>query len=114
MNAARDLAANGKQVVDAGGVVVEILAATAGSPATKAQLDAWVNTYALPVSSVRDPDSLPLQSLTALYRREIAYIVDLQTMQIVSRIDGSTAGVQPNAVRQSITIILSLLGAKSG
>jgi hypothetical protein len=93
---------------------VEILAASAGAAASKSDLDAWVNTYAIPVTSVRDPDSMPLASLTALARREIAYIVDLKTMKIVQRIDGSVLGVQPNAVRQAIQQILVLLGAKNG
>ncbi len=104
----------GKSVIDAGGAIVEIMAASAGTAATKMDLDAWVNAYSVPVTSVRDPDNMPLASLNALQRREIAYIVDLHTMKIVQRVDGSVLGVQPNAIRTTIQQILVLLGAKNG
>ena len=52
------MAAMGKQVIDAGGAIVEILAGDFGQPLTKTKLDAWVTTYKLPVTTVKDPDAM--------------------------------------------------------
>jgi hypothetical protein len=91
------MTAMGKQVVDAGGVIVEILASHAqvgqNAPPSKTDLDAWITTYKLPVTTVKDPDNLPLQSMTALERREYDFIVDLKTMKIVNFYMGSIIGV---------------------
>jgi hypothetical protein len=95
--------------------VVEILEtnfANNGQIASKANLDAWITTYKLPVTSVRDPDAKPLQTYNALGIRETIFIVDLGTMKIVKVINGSVLGVQPNAVRQAIPMIVTLLAQK--
>jgi hypothetical protein len=108
------MAAMGKQVVDAGGVMVEILAAKAGLAVTKADLMAWIDTYQLPVTTVRDPDAMPTQSITALVRREYTFIVDLKTMKIVNRYIGSTDGSGISSAMTGMQTMLSLLGPKGG
>jgi len=101
-------------VDDAGGAVVEILETKAFSTVTKADLDSWIQAYNLPVTSMRDPDNMPSGTYDALGIRETVFIVQLSDMKILTVINGSTAGVQPNAVRQAIPMILALLGNKSG
>jgi hypothetical protein len=104
-------------VVDAGGAVVEILATKgflATAAVTQADLIAWIGAYHLPVTTVKDPDALQGQSIQALYRREIAYIIDLSTMKIVDRIDGDVTGQGASAITQAIPRILTLLGSKQG
>lgn len=101
-------------MTDAGGAVVEILATNAFSAPSKKDLDAWIKTYQLPVTTVRDVDNPAKRTIDALERREIAYIVDLSTMRIVRRIDGSVAGIGDSAVKTVITDILVLLGKKGG
>jgi hypothetical protein len=108
------MAATGNQVVSAGGVIVEILGANAGGAASKADLDAWVNTYSLPVTSVRDPDSMPMQSMNALIRREYCYIIDLSTMKIVNVDIGSIFGIGASSASTSMTKMMQLLGSKGG
>lgn len=109
MNAARDLTAQGKQVVDAGGVVVEILGSYGGPTVSKANLESWITSHKLPVTTVRDVPASAGASMTALERREIAYIVDLKTMKIVNRYLGSVAGVGDSAVKSAVKEILQLL-----
>ncbi len=97
--------------------MVEILVSDAGNmngDVFKTDLDAWVNAYKLPVTTVKDPDDMQGTSLTALYRREIVYIVDLKTMKIVDRFDGSIAGIGPSSVQQAIAEMMTLLGPKGG
>jgi hypothetical protein len=103
------MAAMGKQVVDKGGVMIEILAAVAGAAPQKSDLDAWITTYNLPVTTVKDPDSMPLASLTALVRREYTYIVDLSTMKIVNRYIGSTDGSGISSAMTGMQTMLQIL-----
>jgi hypothetical protein len=66
------------------------------------------------VTTVKDPDNLPLQSLNALQRREIAYVVDLRTMKVVQKILGSVVGVGDSAAKTAMDQVLALLGPKGG
>jgi hypothetical protein len=95
--------------------VVEILAegATGGAP-SRTELDAWIQAYSIPVTTVRDPDGAPLASHAALGIRETAFLVDLSTMLIVQVVNGSLAGIGDSSVKQAVPMILSLLGAKGG
>lgn len=108
----------GKQVVDAGGVIVEILASDSSTgtvnPPTKADLDAWITTYMLPVTTVMDPANLPLQSLHTLGRREYCFIVDLKTMKILNLYMGSIFGVGTSSAATGMQTMLQLLGPKGG
>lgn len=104
-----------KAVLDQGGVIVEILAATGGSPPTKADLDNWINANNLSITTVKDPDNLPLQSLNALIRREYCYVVDLSTMSNVQVIVGTTVGgSDTTSAYTGMQLMLQLLAGKSG
>ncbi|MGZ7033153.1 MAG: hypothetical protein ACXVIJ_14430, partial [Thermoanaerobaculia bacterium] len=83
------MAAQGKTVVDAGGVIIEILETRSFGAPTKADLDAWVKTYKLPVTSLIDPASKPLQTFNSYGRRENTFVVDLRTMKILKKVSGS-------------------------
>jgi hypothetical protein len=108
------MAAMGKQVVDAGGVIIEVLADKAGLQPVKADLDAWITTYSLPVTTVRDPDGMQNQTLNALVRREYTYVVDLKTMMILDIYIGSTNGTGISSAMTGMQTVLSLLGPKGG
>jgi hypothetical protein len=108
------MAAMGKQVLTAGGVITEILAGYAGTAPSKSNLDAWVNTYGLPVTSVIDPSNMPLQSLNALVRREYTYVIDLSNMKIIDRYIGSTNGTGISSAMTGMQTLLSLLGPTGG
>jgi hypothetical protein len=103
------LAAKGKSVVDAGGIVVEILETKAGGPTAKGDLDAWITKSKLPVTSVIDPPGTGTPTFTALGQRETTYILDLKTMKILRHIVGDTTGLVTPGVVQGINEILVLL-----
>lgn len=103
------MAAMGKQVVDRGGVIVEVLATKLGANASKADLNAWIAARSIPVTCVRDPDALVQQTMKALIRREYTYIVDLATMQIVQRLIGSTDGSGISSAQKGMEAMLTLL-----
>lgn len=91
-----------------------MLATYIGAPVSRANLDTWVNSGNLPVTTVRDPDRDPKQTINALVRREYAYVIDLQTMKIVQIRIGSVTGSGDSAVYTAIQDMLTLLGAKGG
>lgn len=97
-------------MVDAGGAIVEVLASSGGGAATKANLNAWVTTYNLPVTSVIDAPS-STKTLTFFGIRETCVIVDVRTMKIVKKVNGSVAGSGDSSVKQLIPEILKLLAA---
>lgn len=97
-------------MVDAGGAIVEILASKAGGAVAKADLNTWINTYSLPVTSVIDsPPGSGTKSLTFFGIRETCVIVDVRTMKIVKKLNGDTSGVASSSVKQLIPEILKLL-----
>jgi hypothetical protein len=100
-------------VVKAGGAIVEIL-----SPGSRTELDAWVGNFMLFTTTVRDPDSMPSQTVTALVRREYSYVVDLHTMKILNIYIGTTDGSKPGGIsssaKEAMDQVLSLLGPKAG
>jgi hypothetical protein len=117
VNAARDLAANGfaPKVAQAGGAVVEVLAAYGGAQPSKSNLDSWINSPGVVTSSMRDPDSMAGQTINALVRREYCYVVDLKTMKILHVYIGTTDGSMPNGISSSAVCgmcdLLGRLGA---
>ena len=108
------MAAMGKKVTDAGGAIVEILAGDFGAKVDKTKLDAWVNTYKLPITTVKDPDNMMGTSLMALVQREYTYIVDCRTMKITNIYIGSIAGIGTSAAQTAMMTMLQLLGPKGG
>ncbi|MEI8256554.1 MAG: hypothetical protein WCJ30_12850 [Deltaproteobacteria bacterium] len=87
-----------------------MLETKAFGPVARADLDAWVNTYGLHVTTVMDPPGTGTVTFTTWGIRETAFIVDLTTMQILTKINGSTAGTGASAVGQAIPMLLTLLG----
>ena len=85
-------------VTDAGGAVVESL--HSGS------LDAWITAYNLSVTTVMPID--PNQQLIG--ERETLWIIDLCTMKIVYKTQGSLAGLGDSSAKTGIAKILTLLG----
>jgi len=106
------LASLGKSVTDAGGVIVEILASRGGGTTKKSDLDAWITTYKVPVTSVIDtPPSTGTKTLTFFGVRETCVIVDVKTMKILKKVNGSVFGTGNSSVKQLVPEILKLLGA---
>ena len=93
--------------MDAGGVIVEILAGSAGAHPSRAELDAWINTYHLPVTTVRDVTGTP--TLATYGIRESAFVVNLRNMVVEIKINGSIAGLGDSAVAQIIPRMMTLL-----
>ncbi|MGZ3422532.1 MAG: hypothetical protein ACXWUG_20565 [Polyangiales bacterium] len=101
----------GKSVNDAGGYVVEVLGSKAGGPVAKADLDAWIKTYKVPVTALIDtPAGSGTKTLTFFGIRETCVIVDVHTMKIVKKVNGSVAGIGDSSIKQLIPQILTLLG----
>jgi hypothetical protein len=110
----------GAAVVQAGGVVIELLE-SAGfvDIATQADLQAWVNdptapegAHALYVTSVADPgtSTTASPSLAFFGQREQAYIIDLSTMKILQYINGDISGIGATSGGLAMTAMHKLLG----
>ena len=98
-------------MVDANGVVVEVLQTSGFATPTEEQLDAWINTYDLTVTSVIDRDPDPeLETFDALGIREQVFVIDLGNMTIVYQFAGSVAGIGDPSTRTAIDDILQRLG----
>ena len=103
----------GNQVTGAGGVLIEVLANNFSQPGgvpTKSDLDSWIQAYKLPISCVKDAPNAKVRTITALERRELAYIVNLKTMKIVERFDGTVTGIGDTTITKGFAIMLKLLG----
>jgi len=98
-----------KQIVDAGGIIIEILATTANAPPSEANLRTWIDGNNLIVTTLMDVADAPKATLNAFGIRETAFIVDLRTMKIVQKINGSTAGAPPSSIKQLLTEMLTLV-----
>jgi hypothetical protein len=91
-----ELQTGGASVVQAGGVVIEVLETTGFvAQATQTSLQQWIGKYQLMVTTVKDPDGTGTATLDALGPREHAYIVDLTTMKIIDFIMGDYGGGGP-------------------
>lgn len=101
----------GKSVTDAGGVIVEVLGTKADGPVGKTDLETWIKTYKLPVTSVMDTATAAPKTLTFFGIRETCVIVDVKTMKIVKKINGSVFGIGDSSVKALVPEILKLLGA---
>jgi hypothetical protein len=111
---AAQLETGGASVVQAGGVVIELLETTGFvSQATQTSLQQWIGKYNLMVTAVKDPDGTGTPSLTTLGPREHAYIVDLTTMKIIQFITGDPTGLGPAtgySAPQAMVAMHTLLG----
>ncbi len=89
-----------------------MLGSKASGAVTKADLKTWVDNYKIPVISLIDsPPGADKKTLTFFGIRETCVIIDLRTMKIVKKVNGSTAGAGDSSVKQLIPEILKLLGA---
>lgn len=98
-----------KKIVDAGGIIVEILATKANAPPSEADLRTWINSNNMIVTALIDATDAPKATLNAFGIRETAVIVDLRTMKIVQKINGSTIGAPPSSIKQLLTEMLTLV-----
>jgi hypothetical protein len=96
-------------ILDAGGVIVEILATTSGRVPMRSELEGWINTYRLPVTTVMDPAGVGTRTLNTYGIRESLFIVDLRTMRIVNKYLGDVSGQMPPSMSQGIPRMLELL-----
>ena len=97
-------------MVDLGAVVVEVLETKAGLAPAQADLDAWITSHKLPVTSMIDAPSSPLATFKALQRREQGWIVDLSTMKIVKKYTGTTDGSPDGLISSAAADLATLLG----
>jgi hypothetical protein len=111
---AGQLEMSGASVVQAGGIVIEVLETTGFvSQATQTSLQQWIGKYSLPVTTVKDPDNAGTATLNTLGGREHAYIVDLTTMKIVQFLTGDDLGGGPASgysASQGMAAMHTLLG----
>jgi len=98
-----------KKIVDAGGIIVEILATKASAPPTESDLRTWISSNTLMVTAVIDAADAPKATLNAFGIRETAVIVDLRTMKILQKINGSTTGAPPSSIQQLLSEMLTLV-----
>ncbi len=96
-------------VLDAGGVIFEILSGYAGAVPRRMDLDAWVTTYGLRVTTVADVGGMVPRTIPTYDRRETLYIVDLRTMRILNKYQGSTTGSGTSSIGMAVARMLQLL-----
>jgi hypothetical protein len=92
-------------------VVITILFVSAPM---QSDVDAWINSNGLAITTVKDPDSMPLDSLQTLGRRETAYVVDLRTMRILQKYLGDVTGHGTSSAQQALNAAWALIGPKGG
>ena len=96
-------------MIAAGGRVIQILMTNGGQRATRTALDAWVNRYELRITALIDPAGVGTRTLNTYGVRESAFIVDLATMRVVRKVNGSVAGIGPSAIQQIVPTMMELL-----
>jgi hypothetical protein len=103
-------APDAKTIVGMGGVVIEVLETTGfTTQASQTDLEAWVNKYELPCTTVKDPDGTGTVTLNTLGHREQAYIVDLTTMKILQVIEGDETGLGATSGGKALAAMQTLL-----
>jgi hypothetical protein len=110
---ADEIAAGGAAVVQAGGVVIEVLMTSGFSAiAPKSDLDSWVQNHMLNVTSVKDPDgSMGTPTYDQMGLRDQAYIIDLSTMSVIQCVTGSIfSNPGNNSGGLGLTAMHTLLG----
>lgn len=96
--------------MDAGGLIIEVLATKVGTTQpSETDLRAWVTKSDVIVHALLDRAGAPNVTLNAFGIRETAVIVDLRTMAIVKKINGSTAGTPPSSIQQLLAEMLVLV-----
>jgi len=93
----------GKQIIDAGGKVLEVV------DDTRASLDAWITTHNLNITSLIDAPGMAGTTLTLLGIRETTVIIKMPEMKIVYLNHGNQTGLGDPGIDAATTQILSLL-----
>ncbi|MFO0560647.1 MAG: hypothetical protein U0269_21710 [Polyangiales bacterium] len=102
------MAARNAEVNAAGGLLVEVLTEGFTGAPTRANLDAWVTTHSLSLTTLMDRSTR--RAFMVLGRREISYVVDLRTMRIVRKVLGDTSGATSTAtLNATVDQLLTLL-----
>jgi hypothetical protein len=96
----------GKQIIDAGGKVLEIMSDTT---TTRQQLESWITTYNLNVTCLIDAAGMAGAALNLATIRETVFIVKMPEMKIVYLNHGNQTPVGDPGVVAATTQILSLL-----
>ena len=94
------MASEGKAVVDAGGVVIEIMGSNAEQPASLADLTAWTESFGFTTTTMMDAEGLNLAAKGALGPHHHYWVIDLETMVIVA--DAATPPITPG-VTETVT-----------
>lgn len=90
-------------------MIIEVLQTAGFSAPTKSNLDAWINTYSLPVTSLIDPPSKPKATFDTYGGREQVFVLDMRTMKILRYVQGSLAGSGDSSVKQVTPFLMDLL-----
>jgi hypothetical protein len=93
----------GKQIIDAGGKVIEVL------DDTRANLDAWITTHNLNITSLIDAPGMAGKTLTLLGIRETSIIIKMPEMKIVYLNHGNQSGFGDTGVVAAKAEIVRLL-----
>jgi len=72
-------------------------------------LDAWITTYNLNISTFMDAPNTTMTALTVATIRETVWIVELATMKIQYVNHGDVTGLSAPSVDAATTMILALL-----
>jgi hypothetical protein len=78
--------------------------------ATRDDLDAWIETFGVVVTSMIDAPGHEMQSLDTLGIREATVVVELPTMKVAFYDDGDQSGTQTTAATMALDEVLQLLG----
>ena len=78
-------------------------------PASKTDLDAWIEAYNLDVSTMIDAPSTPMAAIMAAGIRETVFIVEIPSMKILYVDHGDTSGRTASSIGAAVTKILALL-----
>ncbi len=98
-----------KTVIDAGGIIVQVLGSKLGAAPAPKDLQVWVDTYKVTKTALMDPPGAGTVTLTAFEVRETCVIIDLRTMVIVEKVNGSTTGSGISSVGQLLPKLVALV-----
>jgi hypothetical protein len=98
-----------KTVITGGGLIIEILVSYFFKPVAESNLRAWIEGNKLTVTSLMDPPGSGTPTLDAFGIRETCFIVDLTTMKIVKKINGSVSGSGDSSIKQLMPELAALV-----
>jgi hypothetical protein len=98
-----------KTVIDNGGLIIEVLVTYFFKEVAESNLRAWIDGNKLTVTSLMDPPGTGKTSEAAFGIRETCLIVDLRTMKIVKKINGSITGSGDSSIKQMVPELLTLV-----